>query len=151
MKKRLSNVGQQIKELVRNYQWIVSEKGIMLNYSLPDTEIFGDPALLNTVWDNLLTNAIKYNKPNGSIEISPEVKEESILVTFKDTGIGLNNIEIERIFDHFYRSDTARTGTIEGTGLGLSIVWAVVKLHDGHIYVNSKEMEGTAFIVELPA
>lgn len=150
LKKKPFNVGQQIKELVRNYQWLVSEKGIMLSYSLPDTEIIGDTSLLHTVWDNLLTNAIKYNKPDGSIEISIEERGESILVTFKDTGIGLNNTEIERIFDRFYRADTARTRTTEGTGLGLSIVWTIIKLHDGHINVNNKEKEGTTFIVELP-
>ncbi|QGQ48255.1 sensor histidine kinase [Metabacillus sediminilitoris] len=150
MKKKPFNVGQQIKELIRNYQWLLSEKGIMLSYSLPDTEMIGDPSLLNTVWDNLLTNAIKYNKPDGTIEILLEVKGESIVVTFKDTGIGLNHTEIERIFDRFYRADTARTRTIEGTGLGLSIVWTIIKLHDGHINVNSKEKEGTTFIVELP-
>lgn len=150
LKKKRFNVGQQIKELIRNYQWLVSEKDIMLSYSLPDIEIIGDPSLLNAVWDNLLSNAIKYNKPYGNIEISIEGREESILVNFKDTGIGLNKIEIERIFDRFYRADIARTRTIEGTGLGLSIVLTIVKLHFGRIIVNSKEKEGTTFTVELP-
>ncbi|MED4475138.1 HAMP domain-containing sensor histidine kinase [Oceanobacillus caeni] len=150
MKKRPFNVGQQMKELIRNYQWQISEKDIMLSYSLPDIEIIGDPSLLHTVWDNLLTNAIKYNKPNGSIEITLEEKGESILVTFSDTGNGLNDAEMERIFDRFYRADTARTRTIEGTGLGLSIVWTIIQLHDGHIHVNNKVKEGTTFIVELP-
>lgn len=150
LKKKPYNVGKQIKELIRNYQWLVSEQGIMLSYSLPDAEINGDPSLLNTVWDNFLTNAIKYNKPNGSIEISIEEMEESIFVTFKDTGIGLNHTQTERIFDRFYRADTARTRTIEGTGLGLSIVWTIINMHDGHIHVKSKENEGTTFTVELP-
>ncbi|WP_191565550.1 sensor histidine kinase [Metabacillus idriensis] len=150
MKKNPFNVGQQIKEVVRNYQWVISEKSIMLSYSLPDMEIIGDPSLLNNVWDNLLSNAIKYNKANGSIEISIEKRGEWIFITFKDTGIGLNNAVIERIFDRFYRADTARTRTVEGTGLGLSIVWTIVKLHNGHINVKSIEKEGTTFIVELP-
>ena len=150
MKKIPFNVGQQIKEVVRNYQWVISEKSIMLSYSLPDMEIIGDPSLLNNVWDNLLSNAIKYNKANGSIEISIEKRGEWIFITFKDTGIGLNNAVIERIFDRFYRADTARTRTVEGTGLGLSIVWTIVKLHNGHINVKSIEKEGTTFIVELP-
>ncbi len=150
MKKKPFNVGQQIKELIRNYQWQVSEKGIILTYSLPDTVIMGDPSLLNTVWDNLLTNAIKYNVHNGSIEISIEERGETILVAFKDTGIGLNHTEMEKVFDRFYRADTARTRTIEGTGLGLSIVWTIIQLHNGHISVNSKEKVGTTFIVELP-
>ncbi|MEH7306201.1 sensor histidine kinase [Neobacillus drentensis] len=89
MKKRLFNIGQQLKELVRNYQWAVSEKGIMLSYSLPDLEIIGDPSLLNNVWDNLLSNAIKYNKLNGSIEISIEERGESVWLTFEDTGTGM--------------------------------------------------------------
>ncbi|MBX9974795.1 HAMP domain-containing sensor histidine kinase [Cytobacillus firmus] len=150
LKKKAFNVGQQIHELVKNYQWRINEKGIMLSHSLPDTEIIGDPSLLNTVWDNLLANAIKYNKPDGSIDISIEEKGESIFVTIEDTGIGLTNSEIDRIFDRFYRADTARTRTIEGTGLGLSIVWTIVNLHGGHVHVNSKGKEGTAFTIELP-
>ncbi len=150
VKKKPFNVSEQIKELVRNYQWQVSEKGIMLSYSLPDIEITGDPSLLNTVWDNLLTNAIKYNKTDGSIEISLEEKEDSIIVSFKDTGIGLNRSEIDRIFDRFYRADSSRTRTIEGTGLGLSIVWTIIKLHDGQIQVESIENVGTTFTIELP-
>lgn len=150
LKKRSFNVSEQIKELARNYQWLISEKGIMLSYSLPDVNMIGDPSLLNTVWDNLLTNAIKYNKSDGSIEISLEKKESFIIVRFRDTGIGLNHSEIERIFDRFYRADTSRTRTIEGTGLGLSIVWKIVKLHDGHIRVESIENVGTTFVVEIP-
>lgn len=150
MKRKPFNVGKQIKDLVRNYQWQMSEKGITLGFSLPDVEITGDPSLLNTVWDNLLTNAIKYNKTHGSIEISIEEKEKSVLVTFEDTGIGLNDKEKERIFERFYRVDSARTRSVEGTGLGLSIVAAIVKLHGGLIHVNSMENEGTTFVVELP-
>ncbi|WP_404331922.1 sensor histidine kinase [Mesobacillus maritimus] len=150
LKKKTFNVAQQLKELIRNHQWLINEKGIMLSYSLPDTEIIGDPSLLNTVWDNLLTNAIKYNKPDGSIEISINKNEEWITVTFKDTGIGLSHQEQERIFDRFYRADIARTRYVEGTGLGLSIVATIVTLHDGQINVTSKENEGTTFVVKFP-
>ncbi|WP_223588026.1 sensor histidine kinase [Neobacillus bataviensis] len=151
VKKKRFNVGGQIKELVRHYQWAVSEKEIMLSYSLPDIKIVGDPSLLNTVWDNLLSNAIKYNKPNGNIELSLEQRGQFVYVTFKDTGIGMSNSEIEQSFERFYRADKARTRTIDGTGLGLSIVKTIVDLHGGSIQVISKENEGTTFIVELPA
>ncbi|MET3727114.1 signal transduction histidine kinase [Fictibacillus halophilus] len=150
LQKKTFNLSLQIKELVRNYQWLINEKGMMLTYSLPDTEYFGDPSLLNTVWDNLLTNAIKYNNPDGSIEISVETREKLIFITFKDTGIGMNEKEVERIFDRFYRADVARSKTVEGTGLGLSIVATIVKMHDGQIVVKSKENEGTSIVVELP-
>ncbi|MFD1849767.1 sensor histidine kinase [Oceanobacillus bengalensis] len=150
MKKSPFNLGKQMKELVRNYQWLISEEGIMLSYSLPDIEITGDPSLLHTIWDNLLTNAIKYSKPGGTIEISIEERGKSVFITFEDTGIGLKQTDIERIFDRFYRVDTARSQVVEGTGLGLSIVASIVRLHAGKIHVNSKENEGTTFVVELP-
>lgn len=150
LQKKTFNLSQQIKELIRNYQWLTNEKGIMLSYALPDTEFFGDPSLLNAVWDNLLTNAIKYNNPDGSIEIAVEKREKSIFITFKDSGIGMNEKEVERIFDRFYRADVARSRTVDGTGLGLSIVATIVKLHGGHTDVKSKENEGTSVIVELP-
>ncbi|MBU8787781.1 MULTISPECIES: sensor histidine kinase [Bacillus] len=150
LKKKTFNVSQQIKELVRHFQWAMNEKGIMISYSLPDKEILGDPSLLNTVWDNLLTNAIKYNKPDGNIEITIEDAKHSIKVIFQDTGIGLSEKEKDRIFDRFYRADDSRTRAIEGTGLGLSIVSSIVKMHGGHIDVYSKEKEGTVFIVVLP-
>ncbi|MED0665024.1 HAMP domain-containing sensor histidine kinase [Bacillus badius] len=150
VKKRPFNVGQQIKELIQSYQWAISEKGILLSYSLPDIEIIGDPSLLNTVWDNLLTNAIKYNKPSGSIDIAIEVKKDALFITFKDTGVGLSRTELERIFERFYRADMMRSRAIEGTGLGLSIAATIMKLHEGHIYVRSKEKEGSAFVAELP-
>lgn len=150
MKRERFNLGEQLKELVRNYQWQINEKGIHAEFKLPPVELNGDPSLLHTVWDNLLTNAIKYNKPNGSMNLSIQEKEKTVILRLEDTGIGLRNTEIERIFDRFYRANTSRTSTIEGTGLGLSIVWTIVQLHDGQIHVNSKIGEGTIFTIELP-
>jgi signal transduction histidine kinase len=150
LKKSRFNVGAQIKELVRNHQWAVSDKGIMLSYSLPDIKIDGDPSLLSTVWDNLLSNAIKYNKPDGSIEITLKENGPSVYLTIVDTGIGMKQVDIDRVFERFYRADVARTRTIEGTGLGLSIVKTIIDLHRGCIQVRSKENEGTTIIVALP-
>lgn len=150
MKKKTFNVAEQIKELVRQYQWAIGEKGIMLSYSLPDFEISGDPLLLNTVWDNLLTNAIKYNKENGSIDIAIAEKDSSVIINFQDKGIGLSEKELKRIFDRFYRVDTSRTHSVEGSGLGLSIVSSIVKLHNGKIVVKSEENGGSTFSVTLP-
>lgn len=150
VKKGPFNVGQQLRDLVRNYQWLISDKGMMLSYSLPDTEIIGDSSLLHTVWENLLSNAIKYSKSGGQIDLSMEESGDSLFITFKDTGMGLSPTELEKIFDRFYRADSARTRTTEGTGLGLSIAAKIVQLHDGQIHVTSKVEEGTSFVVELP-
>ncbi|WP_026909148.1 sensor histidine kinase [Paucisalibacillus globulus] len=150
VKKETVDIGHQMKELIRNYKWIINEKEIMLEYTLPEVKIHGDPSLLNTVWDNLLSNAIKYNKPNGSIVITIEDKENSVWITFSDNGIGINEKDMERIFDRFYRVDTARTRSTVGTGLGLSIVATIVQLHGGQIDVSSEKNMGTTFIIKLP-
>ena len=150
MKKKHYNLGKQLKELVSHYQWLISDKEIMLSYSIPDIEIYADPSLLNNVWDNLLSNAIKYNKQNGSIDISAIEEDGAVTVKFEDTGIGMKQSELKRIFDRFYRADIARTRAVEGAGLGLSIVDNIVKLHGGHVTVNSQESKGTTFIVRIP-
>ena len=150
MKTKHYNLGKQLKELVSHYQWLISDKEIMLSYSIPDIEIYADPSLLNNVWDNLLSNAIKYNKQNGSIDISAIEEDGAVTVKFEDTGIGMKQSELKRIFDRFYRADIARTRAVEGAGLGLSIVDNIVKLHGGHVTVNSQESKGTTFIVRIP-
>ncbi|MFB9974680.1 HAMP domain-containing histidine kinase [Allobacillus sp. SKP2-8] len=150
MKETTVHIGEQLKELIRNHQWQMDEKNISIGFKLPDVTITADPALLHTVWENLLTNAIKYNRPDGSIELLVEEKPESVRVSFIDSGIGIKADEQAKIFDRFYRVDSARTRLIEGTGLGLSIVQAIVQLHGGTIHINSNENEGTTIDVELP-
>ncbi|WP_175987660.1 cell wall metabolism sensor histidine kinase WalK [Bacillus sp. Marseille-Q1617] len=144
------NVSEQLKAIIGQYQWKISQKGIMLTYSLSDHEIKGDRVLLNTVWDNLLSNAIKYNRPHGTIDVTVEKHGGMVSVVFRDTGIGISEKESDRVFDRFYRADTSRTRTIEGTGLGLSIVSTIVNLHGGRVQLDSKPGKGTEFTVELP-
>jgi signal transduction histidine kinase len=150
LQKKVFNVSEQIRSLVQNYQWQIREKDIMLSYALPKAELKGDYSLLNTVWDNLLSNAIKYNKPNGAIDIAVTEQNGQVMVTFQDTGIGMSKQAQARIFDRFYRVDSARTRTIEGTGLGLSIVASIIRMHDGDIQVESAEEQGTKITITLP-
>ncbi|MNF04033.1 Sensor protein SrrB [compost metagenome] len=91
---------------------------------------------------------MKYNKPNGSIQIELDDFEDYVTIQFIDTGIGIKEEELPQLFERFYRVDTARTE--EGTGLGLAIVKQIVDLHDGSITVKSKFEEGTSFLVTLP-
>ncbi|WP_117168098.1 sensor histidine kinase [Paraliobacillus sediminis] len=150
LKKEPFHADKQIKALIKSYQWLISEKELTLGYSLPDTEMLGDPSLLYAVWDNLLTNAIKYNKPNGTIDITIEQTDKTTSIAFKDTGIGIDKAHIAHIFDRFYRVDSSRTRTIDGTGLGLSIVASIVKLHNGQIQIDSKNNHGTTVIIVFP-
>lgn len=150
VKKKRFNISSQLKDLLTSYHWLIQEKEIMLSYTLPDLEIDADPSLLNTVWDNLLSNALKYNHPAGSIDIQLTYTEGHCSISFTDTGIGISKEETERIFDRFYRADASRTRSVKGTGLGLSIVATIVELHGGTISVQSDNMAGTTFIAKLP-
>lgn len=149
MHKTKFSLVEQLKKVMHYYQWEINEKNIMLSYSLSNVYITGDQALLHSVWENLLTNAIKYNVENGSIDLSVTDKEKYIEISFKDSGIGMPEEITERIFERFFREDTSRTGTVEGSGLGLSIVAAIVKLHGGWIEVDSEKGVGSNFKVLL--
>jgi signal transduction histidine kinase len=144
------NLAEQLKGVLHQYQWSIGDKGIMMSYSLPDTWINGDSSLLYSVWENLLTNAIKYNNENGNIEIDLIDSGSSVEVTVKDSGIGLEQEQLKRIFDRFYRADTSRTRSLEGTGLGLSIVQSIVQLHHGKVEALSQKGQGTTIKVTLP-
>ncbi|OIK10943.1 two-component sensor histidine kinase [Bacillus sp. MUM 116] len=144
------NLAEQLKNVIHQYQWSIGDKGIMMSYALPDTWINGDVSLLYSVWENLLTNAIKYNYENGNIEIDLNDSGSFVEVTVKDSGIGLEQEQLQRIFDRFYRADTSRTRSVEGTGLGLSIVKSIVDLHHGKIVAESQKGKGTFIKVILP-
>ncbi|MDM5224894.1 ATP-binding protein [Cytobacillus sp. NJ13] len=135
----------QIKETIRRHQWRLEEKEIEVSYKLSPVIFKGDPELLVNIWDNLLTNAIKYNSHGGSILISLSQTESAIEVIFKDTGIGISEDTISQIFDRFYRVDSARKK--DGTGLGLSIVKQIIELHNGEIRADSQTGKGTTFTI----
>lgn len=139
---------EQLKACVNKYRWWLEEEGINLFMKMKPTLYRGDEALFENVWDNLLTNAIKYNCPEGEIHIELEAMENYIKVTVQDSGIGLTEAEKAQLFDRFYRADSSRTK--EGTGLGLSIVKQIIEVHKGEIYVASKPNEGTTFTIKLP-
>lgn len=151
LKKEKFLVSDQLKEIIRSHQWSLEEKGLMVSYTLPEkTMIYGDPSMLYNVWENLFTNAIKYNEESGSIDVTVVEHDKSIEVRFEDTGIGLDEHIKERVFDRFFREDSSRNRKIEGTGLGMAIVSRIVELHDGDIQIESVYGKGTTISVYLP-
>ncbi|RSD28609.1 sensor histidine kinase [Mesobacillus subterraneus] len=148
MKLSVIRVDSQIKDTVRRHQWRLEEKEIEISYHLPPAPILADPELLMTVWDNLLTNAIKYNQADGSIFIQLTQNDGWVTITFSDTGIGMNAEQASKAFERFYRVDAARKK--DGTGLGLSIVKHIIELHNGTIEVESEIQKGTTFTIKLP-
>lgn len=141
---------EQLKEAIRKYRWLLEEKGLSLSMHIEQVTMVGDPSFLEKVWDNLLSNALKYTPDGEGIEISLTETSDAIIVVIEDTGIGMDEVEVSRVFDRFYRADTSRTGEVSGTGLGLAIVEEVVQLHGGTITIDSEKDVGTVCTVRFP-
>ena len=112
--------------------------------------ISGDRARIEQVLMNIITNALKYTPDGGTIDIYGGSSGDIVWIRIEDTGIGIPQGDIARVFDRFYRVDKARSRESGGTGLGLPIAMEIVTLHGGHIDIESKPGEGTAVTVTLP-
>lgn len=113
-------------------------------------KLVGDQARLEQVFTNLITNAIKYSPQANRVDIWIGNAQDRIIVKIRDYGIGMPPEEVERIFERFYRANTAKNQGIGGLGMGLYISREIVERHGGKILVESKEGEGSTFCVELP-
>ncbi len=139
-----------MKDVLKLMEPSSTSKGIRITIDGKGAVIRGDREGLTEVFTNIVENAIKYNKPDGSVDISVSEFGGRAVVTVEDTGIGIPGGETERIFDRFYRVDASRGVTV-GSGLGLSIVKTIVEAHGGRIEVKSVLGKGTVFKVLLPA
>lgn len=124
--------------------------GVTLSLTGEETEIFGVKQLADGIIYNLCDNAIKYNKAGGMVEISVKNTERDAVLCVKDTGIGIPDADIERIFERFYRVDKSRSKDVGGTGLGLSIVKHAASVMGAGIEIKSRLNEGTAVTVYFP-
>ena len=109
-----------------------------------------DKDRIEHVFTNLIDNAIKFNKEKGSIRIYSQEINGKIKIFVEDSGIGIPEKDVPRIFERFYRVDKARSRELGGTGLGLSIVKHIVELHGGSVGVESTEGLGSKFWFILP-
>ena len=148
MKKTSIPLDKHIKSITTKYMWLIQEMNLEIFYHLQPIEYLGDQSLLENVWENLISNAIKYNKTNGSIDISLVQSADNIIITIKDTGIGIKEEELPHVFERFYRADSSRTK--DGTGLGLSIANDIIALHGGTIQIESEWEQGTVITISLP-
>ncbi|HLR02234.1 MAG TPA: HAMP domain-containing sensor histidine kinase [Virgibacillus sp.] len=144
------NVKNQLKEVISTTEWQWRNKDLTVEMDLEDAYIVGDSKLLQQVWMNLMTNAIRYTDQGGTIEVRLKKHNHEIEVCVADTGIGIDEQHIAQLFERFYKVDKARTRTDKSTGLGLSIVKRIVALHDGTVTVESTLGKGSTFCVTLP-
>ncbi|MCK5083158.1 MAG: ATP-binding protein, partial [Candidatus Omnitrophica bacterium] len=109
-----------------------------------------DEASIAQVLLNLIDNGIKYSQEKGSVTISSQEKDSFICINISDTGIGIPEEDIERIFERFYRVDKARSRQLGSTGLGLAIVKHIIQAHGGEVSVQSQLGKGSTFSFTLP-
>lgn len=146
------SLGAILSEIVDFLHPVAKDKNISLKLAAlsGDDMILGDQESLEQVFVNLITNAIEYNKPNGSVTVSIKENADAILVDVEDTGVGIGPENLPLIFDQFYQIDRSKRKGDKGSGLGLSIAKKIVEAHGGSIQVSSELGEGTVFTVLLP-
>jgi len=147
---RYFGISDFIQELVEEFKPLAEEKNLEIRfaYTKPTLKVYGDKNRLKQVFVNLLQNAIKYTD-NGYILITVSEEGKYCKISIKDTGIGIPEADLERIFERFYRVDKARSRSVGGTGLGLAIVKHILEAHNSKIEVKSQLNEGTEFSFKL--
>jgi len=151
LKKTSFNLRQQVEGVISGFRSQLKKKDIEIKNELPvGISVIADKARLEQVVTNLIDNAIKFNKEKGSVRIFSEEINGKVKIIVEDSGIGIPEKDIPRIFERFYRVDKARSRELGGTGLGLSIVKHIVELHGGSVGVESTEGLGSKFWFLLP-
>lgn len=143
------DVGAQLKEVVSMTEYHWRSKDITIEMDLSSSTVLGEPRLLQQVWMNLVTNAIRYTDPEGTIVIQATKGKEGVTISVKDTGVGIKKDDLPQLFERFYKVDKARVRAENNTGLGLSIVKRIIDLHGGTINVESELGKGSQFHVTL--
>lgn len=147
---KIFSMSKLLEQAVYTFKVYAEQKKIEINCSIEDVNFLGDEQQIKRAIINLIKNAIDYNKPGGSIFISLKKEKQYLHLKVKDSGIGIAEDQIPRIFERFYQIEKSRKRKEGNSGLGLSIVKKIISMHKGKIYVQSKPGHGTTFIIILP-
>lgn len=150
LNKEIVDLKKYIKSIAYNYEGKALEKNIIIKYKLEDIKALIDKEKFAQVIINILANAIKYNNGNNEIYISSFKKDNNIVISIKDYGVGIAKSEQKNIFERFYRVDKSRGANEKGMGVGLTIAKSIVNAHGGEIKVYSEINKGSEFIITLP-
>lgn len=139
----------QLVECALQFEDVWEEKEIEFEADLEDSaDICGDAGLLELVWTNLLSNAFKFTERGGSVAIRQYTQDDTVVVSVRDNGCGMDADTKAHLFDKFYQGDTSHH--MEGNGLGMALALRIVQMMGGSIEAESEKGAGTAFTVKLP-
>ncbi len=142
------NLSEQLCECVLGFEKIWEEKEIELDTDIEDdVRINADPELLSLVWNNLLSNAFKFTPQGGTVKVVLKGREDGAIVSVEDSGCGISEDDLNRIFDRFYQAD--RSHATQGNGLGLALVKRVANIFGAEVGVESALGQGTKFTIML--
>ncbi|MBQ5533739.1 MAG: HAMP domain-containing histidine kinase, partial [Lachnospiraceae bacterium] len=145
------DISEMLRQLIKTLTPLAQKAGVeMLYEEKTHVEADVDEVKLSLAIMNLIENAIKYNKDEGWVKVTLDTDLQFIVITVSDSGIGIPEESIGRIYDRFYRVDKSHSREIGGTGLGLSITRNAILLHRGAIKATSIVGEGTTFTVKIP-
>lgn len=149
IEKKTFDIKDVISQVVELHESEANEKNIKMVVDESSHKVIADPNKIEQVLENLVSNAVKYTN-KGEITINIEPNDGSVRVEVKDTGIGISNEHLGRLFDRFYRTDKARSRDKGGTGLGLAVVKSILSAHGSEINVESQPGKGSKFWFILP-
>ncbi len=144
---------QFIKEIASSYESLAAEKKIKYFFypEAQELSMYLDNEKIEKVIHNILSNAFKFTKENGEVILYLKVENnQHVVISVRDTGIGIPDHQLDKVFDRFYQVDSSQTRDYEGSGIGMALAKELVELHHGTISVESKEGKGSTFTVRLP-
>lgn len=144
------DIKEVVNSTIEKYQNISDKKNLTIKTDIESFRIKTSKSLFYDLISNIYENAIKYNKVNGEIAFTYDIRANTYYLIIKDTGIGIAKADIPRIFERFYVVDKARKRNQKSTGLGLSIVKHIINYLEYDIKVESELGKGTKFIIEIP-